>query len=35
MIGTELAYVVSETPADPYTRYAEGVVFRLRIERGF
>jgi hypothetical protein len=35
MIGTELSYVVSETPADPYTRYAEGVVFRLRIERGF
>lgn len=35
MIGTELSYVVSETPADPYTRYAEGFVFRFRIERGF
>lgn len=35
MIGAELAYVVSETPADPYTRYAEGMVFRLRIEKGF
>ena len=35
MIGAELAYVISETPADPYTRYAEGAVFRLRIEKGF
>lgn len=35
MIGGEFVYVASETPASPYTRYGEGMVFRLRIERGF
>lgn len=35
MIGGEISYVASETPASPYTRYGEGVVFRLRIEKGF
>lgn len=34
-IGGEFAYVASETPASPYTRYGEGMVFRLRIQRGF
>lgn len=35
MIGGEVAYVISETPAEPYTRYGEGLIFRLRIEKGF
>lgn len=35
MIGGELTYVISETPAEPYTRYGEGLIFRLRIEKGF
>ncbi len=35
MIGGEVAYVKSQTPATPYTRYGEGLIYRLRIERGF
>lgn len=35
MIGAEAVYVVTQSPAEPYTRYGEGLVFRLRLERGF
>lgn len=35
MIGLEAAYVVTQSPAVPYTRFGEGLVWRLRIERGF
>ena len=35
MIGGEWAYVKAQSPAEPYTRLGQGLILRLRIERGF
>ena len=35
LIGGEWAYVKTQSPATPYTRYGAGLITRIRIERGF